>query len=137
MFLAQMLVVHLVCPPNCTQIDVVRFPKQLEALVNEDLVDEKVSQAINSNSEPDPNTNVIARHHTRHDEQPTRDRENQEKRIVFLEESWLLLVVIFVQIPAKTMHHIFMCEPRHEFHKEKRGDDGTDVENEIHIKASN
>jgi hypothetical protein len=49
-----------------------------------------------------------------------RNGENKEESIVFFEEAWFYLVVVFVEVPKKSMHHIFMGEPGGKLH-EKEG----------------
>jgi hypothetical protein len=59
-------------------------------------------------------------HHTQHDTKPRRNGINQEEHIVFLKETGLNLMVVFMEVPHQAVHHVFMCGPSHEFHDKKR-----------------
>jgi hypothetical protein len=52
-------------------------------------------------------------------QQHTGDGKDDKKRIIFFEKTGLHLVMIFMQVPKKTMHYILMGKPGHSFHGNK------------------
>ena len=50
MFLAGMLVVHLVRPAHCHGVPVVCIPEDFETLMDEDVMDKKISPAVAENT---------------------------------------------------------------------------------------
>ena len=80
----------------------------------------KVSSAIRHNSQTDrkscPEAFVTPKIKTSH----TNDRIENKKGIIALKPAFVILVmVVFVKLPQKTMHDVFMRKPRHKFHGRK------------------
>jgi len=58
-------------------------------------------------------------HAAKHDAEPARDCEDEKEYVVLFEKLFARIMMIFVQIPQKTVHHIFMRQPRDGFHDAK------------------
>lgn len=119
--LGQNFVVHFVQPTNGPKIGGVDVSNPAKTLMNEQLVHEKISQAVGSNPESKAHRYPDVIHHAQHDAQPTWDGENQEKGIVFFKKTRLLGVVVCVQKPQPTVHEVFVRRPSSTFHQNKRG----------------
>jgi hypothetical protein len=125
-----MFVVNFMCFSDSPEIDVVGAFKPIETLVDKNIVHQEVTYAVGSDAEPHPYAPVISSHHTKHDEQPGRNGENQKEYIIFFKKSWLVLVMVAVKIPAQAVHHKLVCDPGHKFHKEKCGEKNDKINNE-------
>jgi hypothetical protein len=96
--------------------------------MNENIMHHKIGYAI----EGDPNADVkhksIAFHEVTYAKEYHRyTSEHHKEVVVLLKEMWILVVVIFVQVPKKPMHDVFMCEPGNTFHDTKCDDNNTDI----------
>ena len=80
---------------------------------------QKITQAINCNSNTGIEQSINLAHHPEHDEQPRRDGKNQEKDIVSLEKTGLGLMVVSVKSPPNAVHDEFMSKPCHKLHTAK------------------
>ena len=80
------------------------------------LVSKNIGYAIEQNSDTDIKPKIATRHDSEHHIQPTWDGKDQSKKIIFLKETIMRTVMIFMKIPRKSVHHIFMRKPRHKFH---------------------
>jgi hypothetical protein len=135
--LAQMLVVHLVRPPNGPHIGMVAAGKPLQPLVNDHVVDDEIRRAIEHDAESDrlhpPHIIICAKV----DQEKTRHSKNEREPIVFLKDPRLHLVMVAVQHPQKTMHHIFVRAPREPFHDQECGEQNADIrKNKHHAKLT-
>lgn len=99
MLLAQMLVVHLVCPPNGPYIGMIAARKPLQSLVNDHIVDDEIRSPIQHDAESNglhpPHIIICAKV----DQEKTRHGKNERKPIVFLKDARFYLVMILVQDP--------------------------------------
>jgi len=128
MLFSKVLMVNFMGFPDRTEVNVVRSAEPFEPLVDEDFVNQEIGKSIQSDSRPDPHTEVVAVHHAKHDEEPTRYGKNQKEGIVFLEKTGLFLMMVLMQVPKKAMHQKAVCEPSHELHEPKGSshDEGID-----------
>lgn len=125
---------HFVGLADRAEIQIVGTAKPFETLVNEYIVHQEITDAIQQNAKPNPDPNVIPRHHSGHDAEPTGNCKNQKKGIVLFKKARLLGVVIIVQYPKQSMHHVFVREPSHEFHEEEGSNQDEYVDGDLHIK---
>ena len=111
------LMMHFVGFANGAQIHTIRIAPQLETLMYKDVMHHKVGKPVGSNAEAYPNPKVPACHYAKHDKQPAWYGKYQKKTIVFFEKlPFAYRVMVFVQIPQKAVHNVFMRCPSHKFH---------------------
>ena len=118
-FLAQMLVVHLVCPADRAYVCVPAPGKPLEALMDDHIMYHKIGKPIRHDPETDglhPPDAVLA---SEHDQQHAGYGKYDKKRIVLFEKTRFHLVMIPVQIPEESMHHPLVCGPGDALHEEE------------------
>jgi hypothetical protein len=106
-----MLVVHFMGPADHFNISIVAAGKQFEPLVYDDLMYQKISKPIHGYTKTYTNRPVIALHAAEHNAKPAGYGKNQKESIIFFEKSFFFLVMVFMQIPQKPMHHIPMGKP--------------------------
>ena len=100
------------------QIFVFGVFEELQPLVDNDVVHDKIAQTVSKNTQADKETIIKTSCCSEVKQQDTGNGKNHEKQIVALENMGVLgLVVIGVQIPQKSVHHIFVRTPSHAFHQ--------------------
>jgi len=120
---AQVLVVDFMSFADGHQVGVFCAGKNLESLMDKDIVYQEISEPIRGNARPNPYPKITACHGSRDKTPRTGYCENQEKGIVFFKESRLMDVVIFVKIPHQPVHQVLVGKPRDAFHRYKRSND--------------
>jgi hypothetical protein len=130
---AEVLVMHLVCPANSTDIGIIAAGKPFEPLVDDDIMDKEIGKAVShdakANSMKPPHTRSL---HAKHDTQETGYGKNDKESIIFFEKTRFNFVVIFVQIPQESMHHPPVCTPGYTFHQQKNAENDTYIVNHNH-----
>jgi hypothetical protein len=116
---AQMFVVNFMGSANGANVMIVHVRKQFKTLVNDNFMYHKIGKSIERNAYANKQPHVV-KHESRDVTIGTRNGENKEEGIVFFKETRLYLMVVFVKVPKKSMHYIFMGEPSGELH-EKEG----------------
>jgi hypothetical protein len=120
-FFLQVLVVHLVCPAYGAYVQAAAAGKPFKPLVNDYVMHQKVSEAIHCYAKTDGCCPVSVALQAQHNAEPAWYGKNEEESIVFFKKPWSFLVVIFVEVPQKAVHHIAVCEPCDAFHEAKSG----------------
>jgi len=116
-----MFVMHFVCPPDCAYILIAASGKPFKPLMNDDIMYNKIRKTVGHDAKtyglhpPDLVKSSKA------NEQHAWYCKNHKKRIVLLEEAGLNLVMILVETPKKTVHHIPMGKPGYTFHTNESG----------------
>jgi hypothetical protein len=115
-----MFVVDLVGSPYPACIPVICIPEYFDALMNKDIVDEKVGCAIGHDAKTDgitiPEGPVSAPNYEGHAQNGVKYKEC----VISLKPGIVVFsVVVLVEAPQKTVHHVFMGKPGHEFHDGK------------------
>jgi len=82
-----MFMMHFVRPANSREVGMIGVPKQLESLMNKDIMYEKVSQAVQGNSKPGPEHPVKMSLHANQKPYNSRQSENQKKEIVVFKKT--------------------------------------------------
>lgn len=118
-FFANVLVVHFVCPANGANVYVIAAGKPFEALVNNDIMHQEIRKAVHGNTEANGGRPIHTVLQTEHDAEPAGNGEDEEEGIVLFKHMATGIVVVFVEVPQKTMHHVFMRGPGNAFHGEK------------------
>jgi hypothetical protein len=72
--------------------------------------------------------------HAVHDAQHAGDSKNHKKGIIFLKKAWLHLMVVFVEVPKKTMHHPAVGTPGNGFHEQKNTQYNQKIQNGYHVR---
>lgn len=103
-----MFVVHFVCPADGFDVSVVAARKQFEPLVDDDFMHQKISKPVKSNACANAHYPIGLVHTTQHDAEPTGYGKYDKKSIVLFKKTRTLLVVVFMQVPKKSMHDIAM-----------------------------
>lgn len=96
--------------------------------MDEDIVHEKIGEAVDGDTESDVKTKIHFVHHAEINQDHTRYSEDQKEGIVLFEEAGFGLMMILVEIPAESMHHVFMGKPGHEFHDAEGGQYDGDID---------
>lgn len=91
-------------------------------------MDQEITNAINGNTKTNVYRNTRTVHHSEHNAQPTRNGENEEENVIFFEKAGFGNVMVFVEFPHQTMHHIFVSKPSHQLHNEERSDEYENIE---------
>jgi len=130
-----MLVVYFVRFAQGAEIEIIGTGKQFETLMNEDVVHHKIGKAVKRDAqayinEESPRLIEGACRKEGHGE----TRKNDEKGIVALKEIFLVfVVVVVVQYPQKSVHHILVCEPGNAFHGDESKQGNANIDKYIHV----
>lgn len=117
-----MFVMYFMTFAKGNQIFVFGILEQLQSLVNDDVVHDKITQSVGKNSQTDEEAVIKTGLCPKIKQQNTGNGKNHEKQIIALENMGVFrLVVIGVQIPQKTVHHVFVRQPSHAFHQQISG----------------
>jgi hypothetical protein len=112
----QVLVVHFMGPANGAHIGIAAAAEPFEALVNNDVVHQEISDPIGHNAKANglhpPNTI----HSTKANQQHTGHREYDKEPVVLFKKARFFLVMITVQEPEESMHDVSMRQPGYAFH---------------------
>jgi hypothetical protein len=108
-------------PSNGANIRIIAAGKPFKSLVNNDIVNQKIPNAISHDAKPDCLHPPYIIKCSEKDQQNTWDCEDDKECIVLFEKSGLHLVMIFMQVPKKTMHDIPMGKPCNAFHNYESG----------------
>ena len=121
LFLVQVLMVHLVCPADSSYIGVITPSKPFETLVNDHIMDHKISRSVRHNAKADGLHPPYAIKGTKKDQQHTGNGEDDKEPVILFKEPGLFLMVIAVQVPKQAMHDILMGKPGNAFHDQEGG----------------
>ena len=117
----KMLVMHFMCPANGTNIAVIAAGKPFESLVNDDIMHQKIPGTIGHDAKTYRLHPPYIIKCAEIDQQYTWYGEDDKEGIILFKKAGLHLVMIFMQIPKKTMHDIPMCKPCNTFHDYESG----------------
>jgi len=115
----EVLVVHFMRPANGADIGVVAAGKPFKPLVNDHFVHQKIRDTVQCKSRADGDAPVLLVNNTQHDEQPARHRKNEEEGIVLFKKAGAFVVMVFVEVPQKTVHYITVHQPGNAFHEQE------------------
>jgi hypothetical protein len=120
-FFLRFSVVGAMRPQDCPGVGAVELAKPFKPLVDVHVVDQEINGAVDGDAESDVKQPMIIRKRAGHDAGDARYGKNQEKPVVSFPETAAFvvgLVVIFVPIPQKTVHDVFVRKPGDELHAE-------------------
>jgi len=117
----KMLMMHFMCPSNGPDVTAVASCKPFETLMNNNIMNEKISKSISHDTEANRLHPPYMIERAVKNKQDAWYSEDDKKCVVLLEETRLYLMMILVQVPEKTMHDITMCKPGNTFHNKKCG----------------
>jgi len=126
-------------PENSPGITVVQLPEPLEALMDVYVVDEEVNNAVDRDTNTDKEQPEVSCRQPYDIANRTRYSKDEEKQVVFLKETIFMmmrLVMVFVPVPQRPVHDVFMGEPRHEFHANNSSQGNKDISQYLHIDRS-
>ncbi len=127
-FLANVFVVHFVCPSYCLGVSVVGVAKQFETLVDKDIVNRKVRNAVGQNTKTDGQSDVKDVVFPQQEESNANNGVKRKKTVVAFKPAIVVFfVVVGVQMPEESVHDVFVAKPSHEFHDAKSGYKNQDV----------
>lgn len=115
----EMLVMHFVCPTDGTYITAVAAGKPFEALMNDDIMYQEISETVSHDAKAD---GLHPPHMTEGagiNEQDTWHSKNDKECIVLFKKAGFHLVMILVQVPEQPMHNKAMCKPGYSFHDQE------------------
>lgn len=112
--------VNIVCVDDSLKIFASFFRPPPDALVHQDVVEDQVEQPIRENTRGHSQQIGVV-HDLRGivEQTDTGQAEHQRKQVVAFQGVSMNRVVGLVPAPQKSMHHIFVAEPGHEFPQQK------------------
>lgn len=100
------------------QIFVFGVFEELQSLVNDDVVHDKIAQSISKNPQSNEELVIKPGFRSKIKQQNAWYGKNHEKQIIAFENMGVFgLVMVGVQIPKESVHHKFVRAPCHAFHK--------------------
>jgi len=115
-----MFVVHFMRPSECAGITVIDVAKYLKALMDKNVMNNKIGKSIAEYSCSNGNTNFEYVKTPQQKKSDTDHRIYYKEKIVSLKPRIVIFsMVILVPTPQKTVHNIFMADPRDRFHYKK------------------
>src|SRR6218665_276649 len=115
----EMAVVHFVGTAYGFEIREIDIAQHADALMNEQVVNEKVSQAVKRDAYSDPER-ISKAVKTDIKADNCRRGKNEEEKIVVLHGPAAGLVMVPVQAPERAMHDVFVGQPGHHFNARRR-----------------
>jgi hypothetical protein len=116
-----MLVMHFVSFANSPEVQIIRARKPIEALMNEDIMYQKIGYTIKQDSQSDKKAPIKCCDGSKYNEKATWHCENEEECVISFKKGTGGSVVIFVKIPHPTMHHKLVRAPGNSLHCYIRG----------------
>jgi outer membrane lipoprotein-sorting protein len=83
-----MFVMNFVGTPDGGEVTVFTVPEQTEALMNKNIMDEKISKPVNGYAKSYPEKEIVTVLHTKEKADNSRDSEYQEEKIVVLKKAF-------------------------------------------------
>src|SRR5690606_14745075 len=106
--------------PDSLKIGVVCIAKQLEPLVDKDIMDKKIGHAIQRDAQAYPKQVVVALGHSQVQADDSGYSKNRKEEIIVLKEAGrLFFVVVLVEVPKDAVHDVLVGKPSHAFHGDK------------------
>jgi hypothetical protein len=85
MLFVEMLVMHFMCSSDSSQIPVIAVAENFKALMNKDIMYQKVTQSVNGNSNPYKKTDVVSIQNSEKYQKETGNSEYQKEGIISFE----------------------------------------------------
>jgi hypothetical protein len=120
------------CPTNGAYIGVIAAGEPLESLVDDHIMHQEIGEAIGHDTKPDrlhPPDLIVSAYA---DQQHTGHGKDHKKGIILFKEARFYLVMIFMEIPQKSMHHIFMGAPGYTLHYKEGHQKNCEILNNLH-----
>lgn len=111
--------VHLMGLPECAEVHIVCAVKPVKALMDQHIMHEKVARSVHHDTQSDKKPEVESVFCSEQHEHKAGYREDEEEEIILFEEARFGLVMVFMEVPHKTVHNKFMGAPGDPFHKGK------------------
>ena len=92
----KVFMMHFMCPANSANIPVIAAGKPLKPLMDDDIMNEKISDAISHDAKTDRLHPPYIIKSAKEDQQNTWNREDDKKCIVLFKKTGLHLVMIFM-----------------------------------------
>jgi len=115
-FFLQVFVVHFMGPANGFNIAVLRTGKPFYTLVDDDFVYKKIGKAISHDAKTNCLQPIDLVNGTKENAEKTGYCKNDKESIIAFKKTRPFLMVIFVEVPEKAMHNVFMGGPGNPFH---------------------
>jgi hypothetical protein len=85
MFFVEMLVMHFVCSSDSSQIPVIAVAENFKALMNKDIMYQKVTQSVYGNSNSNKKPNIVSIQNSEKYQKETGNSEYQKECIISFE----------------------------------------------------
>jgi len=95
--------------------------------MDEDVMHEKITQAVKRYSKANPHSEIATRVQSSVDTEERWNCKDEEEHIVSFKKAGFMNMVIGMEVPHQTMHHVFVGEPSHEFHEKEGGNEYENV----------
>jgi hypothetical protein len=115
-----MFMVLFMGPAKCEQVGILRIPQNLQALVDQDIVNKEVGHTVQEDAQPDIEKVVEALLASEIKQRDGWQGKNYEEQVIPFKISCIAVVMMIpVQDPKAAMHDIFMNDPGCAFHQKK------------------
>ena len=118
---------------NSPEVGVIGMCEDLVSLMDESIMNQRVTNAIKKNAKTNPEAIIISPNASKNEKKHRRNCKHQEECVVLLDNVMLSIVVVLMQYPEKSMHYILMQAPGHKFHDDKRSRYNANNQPKIHL----
>lgn len=119
---------HFMCFTDGAEINIIGATEKIKTLVDEDIVHQEICEPIDGDSESDVKAVIHTVSNTEKNQDHAGDGEDQEEGIVLFKESRFRLMMIFVEVPAESVHNVFMGKPGHILHEREGDENNGDID---------
>ena len=103
----------------------------------DNIMHKKICKTIQSYACPDAYNPPCLLHTAQHYAEPAWYSENDKECIILFKEAPCFFVMVFVQVPKKPMHHVFVSKPGYSFHYKKSNDGNKRINDQVHKNVLN
>src|SRR5690606_36613560 len=115
-----MFMMHFMSASNTFCIPIISVSKEFKPLLDKNVVNCTISNSVSQNTKCNwqtvPNIFITPQIKTNH---ANNNIKNKKGIVAFQPTFMIFFVMVFMQVPQKTMHYIFMRKPSHKFHDGK------------------
>src|SRR5688572_5061799 len=129
----QVLVMHFVRPADSAHIRVARMREPFETLMDDHIMHEEVSKSIRHHAKSYSLQPVYTFQRAEKNTQKAGNSEDDEEGIVLFKKARFGIVMIFVQVPEKSMHYVFMGSPGDGLHDNESAKEYCYVNEPLHL----
>ncbi len=107
-------------PSQSPEIKGIRVPEYPETLMDENIMDQKISDPIQGDAQAGPEKKIELAHHAQIKTKHAGNSENEKEGVILFEKAFIVpMMVIPMKGPQESVHNVFVCKPSCEFHGQK------------------